>query len=138
VVHDIKAVSWQRVIFDKFVHDWDTQLTQSPVVSQIGLEPYYFIAAGACGGEKESGSTADLNQPTSRTVSRYPCGLEFSRQGIEVIRMELSRQVQRFTNVGLVGVDHTAPAEQTLDTIFFPDHLVGGLIAEKTLGSRHA
>jgi len=138
VVHDIKAASWQRVIFDKFVGYWDSQLPQSPVVSRIGLEPDYFIPVGAYGGEEEPGPTADLNQSAMRAVSRYPRSLEPSRQGIKVIRMVVSRQIQRLKHCELVGVNHAAPAKQTLYTVFLPDHLLGGLTAKETHGCRHA
>jgi len=137
VVHDIEAVLWQRIILDKFVGYGDTQLLQSPVVNRIGLKPDYFISAGAHGGEEEAVPTTHINQPAMGTVSRYPFGLEFSRQGIEVFRMELSRLIQRFDDGRLIGVNHAALAEQTLDTILLPDHPLGGFTAKETLRSHY-
>src|SRR5580658_4454256 len=100
VVHDIEAAPGQRVTFHILMGYGNAQLLQSITACWIGLKPHHFIPAGACGGEEEASPTADLYQPAMGTVSCHPSGLEFSRQGVKVSRMEVSCQIQRFHDGG--------------------------------------
>jgi hypothetical protein len=91
VVHNVKTAARTGIILDSFASYCNTELSQPLVVSPIGFQPLNLVSERTRGVEEEACTATDLNQSSTGTMSCYPSGLEFSWQGVKLIRVELLR-----------------------------------------------